>query len=100
MSGFAEMLAEVGLRASDLVAGFLGGMSSVFFMRDIRPWQAVGSVFVGCVTAGYLSGVASKLLGIDLGNGGAASFVIGLTAMALCQGLISMVNKKFSGTTT
>lgn len=86
-----DALTSLGLELKVLVAGFLGGLANVFFMKKVAAWQAVGSVFIGTVTAGYLTPIAIRVFGFDLGGG--ASFVIGLCAMAICQGLFSIANR-------
>lgn len=85
-----ELLTELGLRLPDLVAGFAGGVASSFVMKQSDPRAIVASVVVGTLTAGYLGEPATRMFGTA---GYAASFIVGLGAMAICQGLIAAVRR-------
>lgn len=81
-----QVLAELGIRLQDMIAGFTGGVCYAFAMRQSGPWEVVGSVVLGTFTANYLGEYVAKITQLGLG---AASFVTGLGAMALCQGIIA-----------
>lgn len=85
-----DISVELGWKAKDLIGGFIGGAVYSIVMKNSKWYEVVASVFVGTVTAGYLSDVAADKLGLA---GGAPAFLIGLTAMALCQGLIAGARK-------
>ena len=79
-------LDSLGLRLPDLVAGLAGGAVNAVVFRRVNPWAAAGSMVVGGLTANYLGEPAAHVL--SLGNG-AASFIVGVAGMALCQAIIS-----------
>lgn len=81
-----EHFNEFGLRVTEAVAGFCGGVSYVFVTRNTKPFEAIGSVVVGCLTANYLAGYLTGMTGLAQP---AAGFVTGLCAMAICQGIIA-----------
>lgn len=91
-------LEELGLNAQRLIAGFSGGVVHALVFKQREPLAVIGSVMVGMLTANFLAPVASHYVGDWLGNGGCA-FIVGLTAMAICQGLVSLVNMKIRGIT-
>lgn len=85
-----DILDSLGLQAPDIVAGFAGGVVNAFVLRKVNPYEAISSVVVGALTAGYLSDLARHITSLD---GGGVAFVVGLTAMALCQGLFEAARK-------
>lgn len=71
-----------GLKFTLLIAGFLGGVVSLSFVKELTRTQAALSVFTGAVTAGYGAPLAVSYMNIaslEAQNG--LAFVIGLTAM-------------------
>lgn len=88
---FPEFL---GLDVARLTAGFAGGVVHTFIFRQTEAYTAVGSVLTGTLTANYLGPAVGQYLSGFLGEGGAA-FVVGLTAMAICQGIIAVARLKF-----
>lgn len=86
-------LEDLGLNAKSLVAGFSGGVVHALVFKQREPLGVVGSVLTGTLTANFLSPVAAHYVGTWLGDGGSA-FLVGLTAMALCQGLVSIVSTR------
>lgn len=80
-----SMLSEMGIRLADSLAGFAGGVAYVCVMRGLPAWTAVGTVVLGTLTANYLGEHVAKVTSL---NQGAAGFVTGLGAMAICQGII------------
>lgn len=81
-----SILAELGIRATDMLAGFLGGVTALFVNKTTRPWEAVGLCVSGAITANYLTEPAVRLIGI---NPGAAGFIVGLCAMGVASSLIT-----------
>lgn len=76
---------ELGIRKSDLVAGFCGGIVAAFVLKRSDPWSIVSSVVVGSLTASYLTGPIGQFTGT---SGGTAAFIVGLAGMAICQGIV------------
>lgn len=86
----SDPLLELGVKTQDLVAGLAGGVVNAFVFKRGTPIAIVGSVVVGALTAAYLTEPAARLTGT---TGGATAFIVGLGAMAICQGILSRVGK-------
>lgn len=88
----------IGVRVTDLVSGFAGGVvNALFFMKNATPRDVVASVIGGAITTAYLAPWVARQMGTDTSVIG---FIIGLTAMAICQQLLSLVPgwvQKFRG---
>ncbi len=89
-------LEELGLNAKLLVAGFSGGVVHAIVFKQTGPLAVIGSVMAGMLTANFLSPAAEHYLGEWLGDRGCA-FIVGLTAMAVCQGVVSLVTVRLKG---
>lgn len=76
---------ELGIRKSDLVAGFCGGIVAAFVLKRSDPWSIISSVVVGSLTASYLTDPIGKMIGT---SGGTTAFIVGLAGMAICQGIV------------
>jgi len=86
-------LEEFGLSAQRMIAGFAGGVVHVFVFRQTMPIVVIGSIVSGTLTANYLGAVVARYVGSWIGDGGSA-FIVGLSAMALCQGIVSLVRTR------
>lgn len=86
-----DFLLDLGIKTQDLVAGLAGGVVNAFVFQRSNPVAIVGSVVVGALTASYLTEPAAKITGT---TGGATAFIVGLGAMAICQGIISQIAKR------
>lgn len=86
----ADYLIEFGVKTQDLVAGLAGGVVNAFVFQRSTPMAIIGSVIVGALTAAYLTDPAAKLTGT---TGGATAFIVGLGAMAICQGILARLSK-------
>ena len=80
-----DFLAIVGIHLKDLVAGFAGGVANAFVFKKSKPWAVIGSIVVGGLAANYLGETIGRLLGT---SDGFSAFVVGLTGMAICQGIV------------
>lgn len=87
-------LSDLGLSAPRLIAGFAGGLLYAFVVKEREPWAVVGSVVAGALTANFLGDAVAHYVPGWVGPGG-ISFFTGLTAMAICQGLVAMVKARF-----
>lgn len=84
----------IGIKATHLLAGVAGGTVRAFLAGG--GWiAAVSSVVIGSLTAGYLttpiySGVKAYFPGVhsDVSSEHAVSFLVGLTAMLICEGVL------------
>jgi len=88
--GLHGVLLYLGIKLPDLIAGFAGGAVAALIMRQIKPYEVVASVIVGSLTANYLGGPAAQFIGL---GSGAATFIVGLTGMAVCQGIMEAGRK-------
>lgn len=90
-----DWLMELGIKIQDMVAGFAGGVVNAFVFKQSDPWGVVGSVLVGALTANYLGEATARQFGLGEGTG---SFITGLCAMAVCQGIVEAAKRyKFGG---
>lgn len=82
----------IGLKIAYIVAGFMGGVISLSFIKQLNGWQAFIAVFTGSISAGYGTPIAvyyiTGLQSPALENG--AAFVIGLTAMNIIPGIVKL----------
>lgn len=81
---------EYGIRINDLISGFGGGVVASMLVRNVKPFQGFATVLIGTITANYFTESAARQLGL---GEGAAGFLVGLTAMFICQGLIEAARK-------
>jgi len=86
-------LEELGLNARYLVAGFAGGVVHAIVFKAREPIPVIGSVVAGMLTANYLAPAVVHYFGNWLGEGGSA-FAVGLTARAVCQGVVALVSAR------
>lgn len=86
-----DLLAAIGIKIPDLVAGFAGGVVNALFFQRGKPLDVVASLIGGAVTANYMTSAVSKITGTDTG---VAGFIVGVTAMAICQGLFAAVQSR------
>lgn len=82
---FADALLTVGISVPELVAGFCGGVSHVLFMRVMEPFEAIGLIIGGALTANYLSPLISHQIGT---TGYVTPFIVGLAGMQICRGIL------------
>lgn len=82
MHGISELL---GLKIGTLVAGFVGAIASLAYLRDLTPWRATLAVFVGTGCAAYATPVMMGWLQLENGMAGenAAAFIVGIIGMNL-----------------
>jgi hypothetical protein len=90
-------LDELGLHTQLLVAGFAGGVAHAFAFKQTSPIAQVGSVIMGTVTANYFGPVVAQLpyVGDKLGVG-ASAFAVGISAMAIIQGVAAVVESRMA----
>ena len=84
----------IGIKLTHLLAGVAGGVVRAFLAGG--SWvAAISSVVVGSLTAGYLTSPVYKgaqswfpALGHDTSSEHAIGFLVGLTAMLICEGVL------------
>ena len=89
-----DVLSSVGIKVPDLAAGFGGGAINALWFQRGKPIDVVSSVMGGAITANFLTGSVAHITGLEVG---AAGFLVGLTAMAICQGMFVKVRSWFGG---
>lgn len=84
----------VGIKLTHLIAGVAGGTVRAF-LSGFDDWiSAVAAVVVGSLTAGYLTTPVYKMATVNFpvpaeaGTEHAVGFLVGLTAMMLCEGVM------------
>lgn len=85
-----DLFVSIGIKMQDLIAGLAGGVVNAFVFQRSNPVAIVGSVIVGALTAAYLTEPAGRITGT---SGGATAFIVGLGAMAICQGIMGQIAK-------
>lgn len=87
-----ELFSAVGIKIPDLVSGFGGGIVNALFFQRTKPMDAIASTIGGAITANYLAGIfvsgIEHLIGQSVDRG-VAGFIVGITAMAICQGILA-----------
>jgi hypothetical protein len=89
-------LEEFGLNAKLLIAGFAGGVVHAIVVKQTKPLAVIGSVLTGTLTANFLTPAAAHYVGGWLNESG-AGFIVGLAAMAICQGMMALVSTRLRG---
>lgn len=86
----------LGVKYSALVAGFIGGVISLGFLRELDKLQMALAVLSGTACAGYLTPIAIPLIASAAGvepsaeMENVAAFFLGLTAMNIVPGVIHL----------
>ena len=84
----------IGIKLTHLLAGIAGGIVRAFLSGDPNVWSAIASVVVGSLTAGYMTSpvyiISQRYFGFvaDTSTEHAVGFLVGLTAMMLCEGVL------------
>lgn len=76
------------LKYSTAIAGFLGGVVSLSYVRSLTRWQAMSAIGTGAICAQYLTPIAIHLWTIPLVVHGGVAFLIGLTAINIVPALL------------
>lgn len=94
MSDDPSILSQLGIKLADLAGGAAGGTAGGIVFRRVGIFSFLGSVATGALTAAYLTNWAVHYAG-DFSGG--ASFVVGLSAMSLCQLVVKGISKLVPG---
>jgi zinc transporter ZupT len=84
--GDGGFLVQLGINVHDMIAGFAGGTVNALVLKQSDPWSIIASMVAGALTANYMTDPVSRYLGTSAGTSG---FIVGVTSMALVQGLIA-----------
>lgn len=80
-TGIGELL---GIKLATLVAGLVGSIASLAYMRDLTPGKAGLAVIVGTGCAAYVTPLVMGWLSLSGGEGeNAAAFIVGVVGMNL-----------------
>lgn len=86
----------LGIKYSALVAGFVGGVISLGFLRELDKLQMALAVLAGTACAGYMTPLAIPMLARAAGIEATpeleniAAFLLGLTAMNIIPSVIHL----------
>lgn len=83
-----SILDDLGLDVKMMLAGFSGGVTHQFFFGKRDFYSSLGSMIGGLFTANYLAPSVAHYLGAPDAPIG---FIVGLTALIFCQGVVSLV---------
>lgn len=78
-----------GLKVAYLLAGFLGGVVSLSFIKKLTTWQAVLAVLTGAISANYCTPTVLHLFPW-IEEPLTAAWFVGLTAMNIIPGIIEL----------
>ncbi len=82
--------AILGIKFGSVIAGAVGGIISLHYIEGLNMWGRVLAVVAGAAVAGYGTPVLSGWLSLGQDAENALAFFLGLTAMNVIPGLISV----------
>jgi hypothetical protein len=82
-----------GLKLPFIIAGFIGGVVSLKFVKDLNKWAALLAVFTGAAGANYVTPVVLHYVKLDPALEYPAAFMIGLTALNIIPLIIKATEK-------
>lgn len=80
----------LGIKFSVIIAGFLGGVISLTFVRQLTKTQMAAAVSTGTVTTHYLTPLAVHYTGLGLDLESGVAFLIGIMSMNIVPGLLRL----------
>lgn len=89
-----EWFQALGIDGPNAFAGFSGGIVRVIFDRQTKPWEAVGALAAGALTANYLGGPIAETMHLPpLGT----AFIVGFGALQVAATIFNTVRSKIGG---
>lgn len=79
-----------GIKLSVIVAGFLGGIISLSYVRQLSCTQMATAVCTGTVTTHYLTPLALHYSGVAIDLESGIAFLIGIMAMNIIPGFLRL----------
>ena len=79
-----------GVKLSVIIAGFIGSVISLSFVRQLTRMQMVAAVGTGTFTANYLTPLATHYAGLTIDMESGAAFLIGIMAMNIIPGFMRL----------
>ncbi len=89
-----ELFDHVGISASALIAGLVGGLMSLSMLPQLTFRKAVAALIGGAACAAYLTPLAVEWLGLasrNLENG--LAFALGIGGMRIIGGILKLWSK-------
>lgn len=92
MSDDGNIFQSLGFNIPNIVAGLCGGIVNALFFRQSSAASVIAAIFGGGLTANYIGApfahVTGGMISVETG-----SFVVGLTAMIVCQKIVEAIAK-------
>lgn len=85
---FLSGLAWLGFDLQNTVAGIAGGIVVAFVFEKSDPWDIIGSVVAGGLTANYVAGSVPGTMQ------GSTAFFVGVVAMPMVKGWVVAIQRK------
>ena len=86
-----EWLQGLGIDGPNIVAGFGGGIVRIIFDQRTKPFDVVGALSAGALTANYLGGPIAETLHLPpLGT----AFIVGFGGLQIASVILSMIRQK------
>ena len=79
-----------GLKPSVIIAGFVGSMLTMSFVRQLTKPQMATALATGTITAHYLTPLTLYYSGLAVGLENGIAFLIGIMAMNIIPGLLKL----------
>jgi hypothetical protein len=79
-----------GIKPSVIVAGFLGGVIAMTFVRALTRTQMTVAVITGTITTHYLTPMAVYYSGLNVERQDGIAFLIGVMAMNIIPGMLKL----------
>ena len=86
-------MSDLGLNSKILLSGFAGGIVHTFFFGEKNIWAISGTIIGGMLTANYVGEFTASIAHVPDTLGG---FLVGLSAMIVCQGIMGMVKSRIN----
>lgn len=80
----------LGIKLSVIIAGFMGGVISLTFVRELTSTQMAAAVATGTVTTHYLTPLVLFYSGAASSIENGVAFIIGVMAMNIIPGMLRL----------
>ena len=84
-------LEAIGLKPLTLIAGFVGSVISLKFIKSLSIWQSATTVAAGTLVAAYCTPITVELLNLSPRLEGAIAFLGGLFGMSVAGAAIEAI---------
>lgn len=92
MHWLEELLAAVGLTKAPFVAGFIGGVFSLHFVKELRgATGSLAAIAGGAATGGYVAPVVVEYWSLSPSANGALGFLIGMFGLSLASAVYVVI---------